>query len=35
MQDILVDGKPVEKHTITFELDVQSNICTGTTIKRT
>ena len=33
-QDILVDGKPVEKHTITFELDVRGTDCTGT-VKRT
>jgi hypothetical protein len=29
-QDILVDNKPIEKHTITFELDVQGANCTST-----
>ncbi len=33
-QDILVDGKTVEKHTITFELDVSNNICTTTVTRK-
>ena len=33
-QDILVDGKPVEKHTITFELDVRGTNCTGTVTRK-
>jgi hypothetical protein len=33
-QEILVDGKTVETHTITFELDVQGSICTGTVTRK-
>lgn len=33
-QTILVDGNPVEKHTIKFELDVRDGVCTGATVTR-
>jgi hypothetical protein len=33
-QDILVGGKPVEKHTITFELDKQGDDCKGTVTRK-
>ena len=33
-QDILVDGNPVEKHTITFELDVSNKKCNYSKVTR-
>ena len=33
-QEILVDGKTVETHTITFELDVHDSTCTGTVTRK-